>query len=838
MTCHASFEYAQAAIELGCVDYIVLPAKYEDILEHVKKTCGRIALKRQNLKYQEYGRKETMWKDAVWLGVPVSEIEKWNILFGDMTGRFAYYRCEEELPADVKLTLDISANSRYRLWINGKSVLSGPCKGDKLRHYYETVDVSGYLKEGKNVFAVQVLYCEEEAAVMQTDERAAIYGVLTPGGGHRLAVEGEAYDRYGIYAGTLTTGKAPWKVWLDGSFYLKSTEITQYLGAVCQEMDYEKIPSAWKEENFCADGWAEPAELEPAVISDMMKLVGLPKRFSLTQRPIPLLYEEDGSFQKEFSRAGQEICGLLNGKIVVKAGESREILVDAGAVTNGYLQFPFADGKGAKISITYFEKFRNPDREIPRDDYQNGEIIGLTDQLTLDGSYVCYEPFWYRTFRFIRIMVDAMEEDVTIYTPTFKKTGYPLEIGTKIDSSVSWVNKVWEMCVRTLKNCMMETYMDCPYYEQLQFSMDTRLQMLFNYTVSTDVRLARKALEDFHYSMLPEGLIQGKYPSAYTQVISTFSMHYIYMLKEFYWQTGDIKTVRKYFSDIDRILDYYDNKIGSMGLVEHLGYWEFIDWQKEWDATGGVPLAATTGPSTIINLMYAYALTCGAELNEAWGRIGIAEEYKIRSEAVKDKIRELCWDEDRNMYKEGPDTRQYTRHAQAWAVLNELQDKETGRKILINALEGEDVIPCSFSASYEWFRALEMVGMYEMTKNDMFRWKELLDMGCTTCPETPGISRSECHAWSALPMYEMVRIMAGISPKGPGWDYICIKPMVDYLPDLSGEVITPKGTVYFNYWKEEKCIYEVFLPDDINGVFMYPDGTSRKMHVGKNRLEW
>ena len=112
-----------------------------------------------------------------------------------MTGRFAYYRCEEELPADVKLTLDISANSRYRLWINGKSVLSGPCKGDKLRHYYETVDVSGYLKEGKNFFAVQVLYCEEEAAVMQTDERAAIYGVLTPGGGHRLAVEGEAYDR-------------------------------------------------------------------------------------------------------------------------------------------------------------------------------------------------------------------------------------------------------------------------------------------------------------------------------------------------------------------------------------------------------------------------------------------------------------------------------------------------------------------------------------------------------------------------------------------------------------------------------------------------------------------
>ena len=64
LTCHASFEYAQAAIELGCVDYIVLPAKYEDILEHVKKTCGRITLKRQNLKYQEYGRKVLKEKEV------------------------------------------------------------------------------------------------------------------------------------------------------------------------------------------------------------------------------------------------------------------------------------------------------------------------------------------------------------------------------------------------------------------------------------------------------------------------------------------------------------------------------------------------------------------------------------------------------------------------------------------------------------------------------------------------------------------------------------------------------------------------------------------------------
>ncbi len=68
-----------------------------------------------------------------------------------------------------------------------------------------------------------------------------------------------------------------------------------------------------------------------------------------------------------------------------------------------------------------------------------------------------------------------------------------------------------------------------------------------------------------------DGLIHGKYPSAYPQIISTFSMHYIYMLQEYYHQTNDLKTVRKYFPDMDQILAYYDSKIGTDGLVGRLG---------------------------------------------------------------------------------------------------------------------------------------------------------------------------------------------------------------------------------------------------------------------------
>ncbi len=58
--------------------------------------------------------------------------------------------------------------------------------------------------------------------------------------------------------------------------------------------------------------------------------------------------------------------------------------------------------------------------------------------------------------------------------------------------------------------------------------MDTRLQMLFTYAVSHDTQLARKALLDFHCGMRPEGLLPGKTPTAYCQVITTFSLHYVY----------------------------------------------------------------------------------------------------------------------------------------------------------------------------------------------------------------------------------------------------------------------------------------------------------------------
>lgn len=56
LTCHASFQYAQEALQLGCQDYILMPAKYEDIGVAMQKAIDRLRLRREITRYEDYGK--------------------------------------------------------------------------------------------------------------------------------------------------------------------------------------------------------------------------------------------------------------------------------------------------------------------------------------------------------------------------------------------------------------------------------------------------------------------------------------------------------------------------------------------------------------------------------------------------------------------------------------------------------------------------------------------------------------------------------------------------------------------------------------------------------------
>lgn len=777
-----------------------------------------------------------MWVNAKWIGLPAEEIREKKIYQGDMNGRFVYFRHSFCLKEKAGLTVDISANSRYRFWVNGHAVQSGPCRGDRYRQYYETIDVSDFLCLGENVLAVQVLLCDSSYVPKQQHRRAPLISVAGLPAGHRLAMEGEIFSDEGKPLGTVTTGEAQWNVFLDDSFYLTAEPVvSDNLGASVEVIDLARVPVHWKRAGFDDTDWRAGEIIEPVVWGEFEKGVGLYLNYNMKERPIPLLLEEEQVLERE---VGEGVFGSEE-KIILQPYTTRKIMFGLAALENTYPIYQFEKGKGTKVSFTYFEKFINAAKQIKRDDWAEGEIggNGLTDTVYLNGDDVTYEPFWYRSFRFLEIKVQTGEEEVVIFRPKLHKTGYPLKAKSHVSSSEKWVEQLYQMCVHTLEGCMTDAYMDCPFWEQMQYPMDTRLQAMFTYVCSTDTALARKALEDFHCSIIPEGLVLGKAPTGYLQVISTFSFYYIFMIWDYYERTGDAGILLKYRSDVDGILEYFAGKIDGSGLVADVEYWSFVDWQESWGKTLGRPEAVAYGPSTIINLMYGSALLAGARIQEASGRAALAAEYRERQKEICTKIQEKCWDGTRKMYCEGPGFSQYTQHAQSWAVLNGMVKGKEAAELMRRTFEEEDVLRCYFSTCYELFRACEMAGCYELTRQQMEWWIRLIGEHCTTCPETPNNARSECHAWSALPMYELLGTMAGIRPGKPGRQSIVICPHMEYLPDLTGGMVTEWGMLEFDYSRAgEEWRYEFNIPEGCSAFFKTLDGELIPLHLGKQTI--
>lgn len=56
LTFHADFSYAQEAISLGCQEYILIPASYEDIGNTILKSVIKRSERLSNKKLQEYGK--------------------------------------------------------------------------------------------------------------------------------------------------------------------------------------------------------------------------------------------------------------------------------------------------------------------------------------------------------------------------------------------------------------------------------------------------------------------------------------------------------------------------------------------------------------------------------------------------------------------------------------------------------------------------------------------------------------------------------------------------------------------------------------------------------------
>lgn len=694
----------------------------------------------------------------------------------------------------------LSAHSRYRLFVNGSLVEIGPCKGDMLQQYIDPIDILPYLRCGENQLLVQV-----RSYPLRECRRGGQKGpdwAVPRGCGPCMVLQGE------ICGITLSTGIANWRYRMTEETEPVRDSIAHWLGYTEKVLGDRMLSP----EDLPETGWeAAVPSFEPN--SDPFGILPV---FPLHLRSIPSILQNRVEFQKVTPSV------FVDGSWTVPPHSHQIVCLDAGEIDTGLLNLPVSGGKGSCIRLCYSEAYfhkQNGQTCKKRRDDQSGMIWGREDVFYPQGNQQCYQPFWFRTFRYLQLTVETQDEALTILQPDYRRVGYPLKAETYPQVKEEWLRKIWQMSLRTLQRCMHETYEDCPYYEQMQYTMDTRLQILFTYAVSHDTAMARKTLWDYHSSILPNGALQSRYPCAEPQVIPVFSLHWIFMLWDYYWETADLSTVREYLGTMDRVLHYFRMK-KSDGLAANLGYWEMVDWTDAWKDNRGVPHACP-GPSTIQNFQYAYALQRAAELAGAIGFHDLASSYRQEAEEICTILDQRCFDPERGLYREGPSLEEYTQHAQVWAVLCGVGDAAFRRALMVRVMT-QPLIPCSFPLQFYLFRALEIAGLYEYTEKLWQLWKNLLPQGLTTIPEKPGETRSDCHAWGSLLLYEFPHKMLGVTPAEPGWKKVRIQPLGLFLKQAAGKVALPGGYATVDWHVEDgnfqmkvKCTHrgEVVLPD-------------------------
>jgi hypothetical protein len=341
---------------------------------------------------------------------------------------------------------------------------------------------------------------------------------------------------------------------------------------------------------------------------------------------------------------------------------------------------------------------------------------------------------------------------------------------------------------------------------------------------------------------LAEGLTQSRYPSATPQVINTFSLFWIEMVHDYWMHRTDDRFVTERLPGIEAVLAWFERRLDlQSGLLGPMKYWTFVDWTEEWEwdrslGVGGEPDGARSGGSSIVSLQFAGTLQHAAELFRAYGRTDRAAHFEALAAKIKTAARTLCWDQTRQMFADTPEKKIFSQHANTVAVLANAIEGQEAQDLMKRVVADSTLIQSSTYFRFYLLRALKHVGLGDQYVEQLGPWRTMLGLGLTTFAEKLDPTRSDCHAWSASPVYEMLATVSGVEPDAPGFSAVRIEPHLGALKRTSAVVPHPRGEIAVNYERKAAgLVAKIALPVGVEGSFWWK-GQKTALHSGEQTL--
>jgi hypothetical protein len=234
-------------------------------------------------------------------------------------------------------------------------------------------------------------------------------------------------------------------------------------------------------------------------------------------------------------------------------------------------------------------------------------------------------------------------------------------------------------------------------------------------------------------------------------------------------------------------------------------------------------------------------------MEAALGNKDLAREDTERASLIANAVKSLCWSKEYGLLSDTPEKTHFSQHGNAFAVWLDVIPKDKQKAVMIKIMSASDPaftaegVPAKLSlASYYYrfylARALVHSGLGARYLETLGPWKAMVSNGLTTWAEQPEPTRSDSHAWSAHPNYDLLTIVAGITPTSPNFKSVRIEPRLGSLKHVDAALSSPSGLIALIVDIETRQTEAtVTIPDGMNGTFIW-NGREYPLIAGKQQL--
>jgi alpha-L-rhamnosidase len=635
----------------------------------------------------------------------------------------------------------ISADSRYRLYVNGYYVAFGPARSYPWQQCVEEHDISSLLNEGENTIAV---WAYQPGYSHFSYVHRAQAGILA-----ELFINDKS----------ILTSDTTWKASGDQSFSSEVKRISIY-GSGQEHRDLQQHEpwtqssydnQQWPQARICAGQNQPPWEnlqLTPAIQYqeelEQPKFVEAITGDVASDDPHQIILHANKNGQVLDSISPESLPMINEHQVLLLCYE-----VDYSQVVSAHIEIPNALG-GETVLISYLEK-GTPGEWVVSDPATYCHVQ-MTDRYTLAKGANTLEPFTPRGGRFILVGIVGAVKHALELNVRYRPRRRNLSLKTPIDTSNKKLNAIAEMCWRSMSACLQDTLMDCPWREQAHWSGDGVIAGRMITELCGDIQPLRRMLELVSQHPADDGVLPSVTPSeTHAYVALAYNFSWVEALNTYVSISGDTDFLETCWPILQNMLERFDKDLAHDGLIRsQLGRRYFLDWAEISDEE----------PNAFYNFRYLLALQLATSLAKRLNKKTDSQLWSQRTENLSTALHN-CFYRDGVWYDQ-QDTHDRSQHVATFLILTGLLQGDVANKLMDQAVDSSlekssaTLILSSPYMHYYLFEALSQLNRKQDIHDIIeFRWGCWLDQGAVTTWENWEIDfpdGSACHGWSAHPL--------------------------------------------------------------------------------------